>query len=64
MTYIATSLIMYVSGQAIQLSVLLVGSQQGIHVYITAILLPYKMAVCGKLCEYNIWTTTTQALGL
>ena len=29
-----------------QLSVLLVGSQQEVHVYITAILLPYK--ICGK----------------
>jgi len=32
----------------IQLSVLLVGSQQGVHMYFTAIALPYKMAVCGK----------------
>jgi len=45
MTYIAISLIIYVSHLVIQLSVLLVGSQQGFHVYFTAIAVPYKMAV-------------------
>ena len=48
----------------IQLSVVLVGSQQGVHVYITAILLPYKTVVStwkSYTFEYNIWTTPTQA---
>ena len=38
--------------------VLLIGSQQRIHVYITAILLPYKMAVNMRKIvyfEYSIW---------
>ena len=39
--YIAISLKTCVSHQAIQPSVLLVGSQQGVYVYITAILLLY-----------------------
>ena len=44
----------------------MVGSQQGVHVYITAILLPYKMAVCGKLytLKYNIRTMSMQAHSL
>ena len=64
MTYIATSLIAYVSQQSTQLSVLLVGSQQGVYTYITAILLPYKVAVSMWKIKYNIWTTRMQAHGL
>ena len=41
--------------KAIQLSVLLVGSQQGVHIYITAILLPYEMAVSmRKILHFQV----------
>jgi len=42
----------------IQLSVLLVGSQQGFHVYFTAIAVPYKMAVSmWKIVYFRVWCT-------
>ena len=45
---------MYVSHKAIQLSVLLVRSQQEVHGYITAILVPYKMAASMRKL-YTFW---------